>query len=93
MKKKSQHSKSEMKSILKSKFLCQDKFTNDIENLVKNNAEMNYIEAICFYCESNNIEIESVSNLITKPLKEKLKGNAMTLNYLKRTSRAKFFSI
>ena len=54
---------------------------------------MNYIEAICHYCDVNNIEVESVSKLITKPLKEKLKGNATDLNYLKRTSKAKFFSI
>ena len=54
---------------------------------------MNYIEAICHYCEQNSIEIESVSKLITKPMKEKLKGNAMNLNYLKRTSKAKFLSI
>ena len=83
-------SKSEVKSILKSKFLCQDKFSNDIEQLVKENADMNYIEAICHYCEENNIEIEKISKLISKPLKEKLKCNATNLNYLKRTSRAKF---
>lgn len=84
-------SKSELKSIIKSKFLCQDKFSNDIENLVKDNTGMNYIEAICFYCEQNSIEIESIVKLISKPLKEKLKCNATNLNYLKRTSRAKFF--
>lgn len=83
-------SKSEVKSILKSKFLCQDKFSNDIEQLVKDNAEMNYIEAICHYCDENNIEIENVTKLISKPLKEKLKCNATNLNYLKRTSRARF---
>ena len=83
-------SKSEVKSILKSKFLCQDKFSNEIEQLVKENAEMNYIEAICHYCEENNIEIEKVSKLISKPLKEKLKCNATNLNYLKRTSKARF---
>ena len=82
-----------MRAVLKNKFLCQDKFTNDIENLVQNNLDMNYIEAICHYCEENSIEIESVSKLITKPMKEKLKGNAMNLNYLKRTSRAKFLAI
>jgi len=54
-------SKSEVKSILKSKFLCQDKFSNDIEQLVKDNAGMNYIEAICHYCEENSIEIENVT--------------------------------
>tara|TARA_B100000609_G_C17216777_1_gene437144 strand:- start:83 stop:349 length:267 start_codon:yes stop_codon:yes gene_type:complete len=85
--------KAEMRSVLRNKFLCQDKFTNDIENLVQNNNDMNYIEAICHYCEQNSIEIESVSKLITKPMKEKLKGNAMNLNYLKRTSKAKFLSI
>ena len=83
-------SKSEVKSILKSKFLCQDKFSNDIEQLVKDNVEMNYIEAICHYCEENSIEIENVTKLISKPLKEKLKCNATNLNYLKRTSRARF---
>ena len=83
-------SKSEVKSILKSKFLCQDKFSNDIEQLVKDNAGMNYIEAICHYCDENNIEIENVTKLISKPLKEKLKCNATNLNYLKRTSRARF---
>ena len=85
--------KNEMRAVLKNKFLCKDKFTNDIENLVQNNNDMNYIEAICHYCEENSIEIESVSKLITKPMKEKLKGNAMNLNYLKRTSRAKFLAI
>ena len=83
-------SKSEVKSILKSKFLCQDKFSNDIEQLVKDNAGMNYIEAICHYCEENSIEIENVTKLISKPLKEKLKCNATNLNYLKRTSKARF---
>ena len=57
--------KNEMRAVLKNKFLCQDKFTNDIENLVQNNNDMNYIEAICHYCEENSIEIESVGKLIT----------------------------
>ena len=85
--------RSEMRAVLKNKFLCQDKFTNDIENLVQNNLDMNYIEAICHYCEQNSIEIESVSKLISKPMKEKLKGNASELNYLKKTSRAKFVAL
>ncbi len=50
---------------------------------------MNYIDAIVFYCEQNNIEVDSVSKLISKPLKEKLKCDAINLNFLKRTSRAK----
>ena len=85
--------KAEMRSVLKNKFLCQDKFSNDIENLVKDNSGMNYLEAICHYCEQNSIENESVSKLISKPMKEKLKGNASELNYLKKTSRAKFVAL
>ena len=83
-------SKNEVKEILKKNFLCSEKFAMEIENLVKENESMNYIEAICHYCESNNVEFESGGKLITKPLKEKLKWNATELNYLKRTSKAKF---
>jgi|TARA_B100001741_G_C16201113_1_gene435899 hypothetical protein len=78
----------EVNDLLKEKFLCQGKFSQDIENLVLN-SELNYIEAIVSYCEENNIELDSVSKLISKPLKEKLKSEAMELNFLKRTSKAK----
>ena len=74
---------------LKEKFLCQNKFTQDIEDLVKNNKSLNYIDAIVHYCDENKIEVDSVSKLISKPLKEKIKAQAMELNFLKRTSRAK----
>ena len=74
---------------LKEKFLCQTKFTKDIEDLVKTTEGLNYIDAIVSYCEENKIEIESVSKLISKPLKEKIKAEAIELNFLKRTSRAR----
>ena len=83
-------SKQSRRELLNKNFLCQDKFSNDIEMLVKHNNEMDYIEAICHYCEENNIEIENVNKLISKPLKEKLKCNATELNYLKNTSLARF---
>ena len=35
------------------------------------------------------IEIESVTKLVSKPLKEKLKYDAQELNFMKKTSRAK----
>ena len=41
------------------------------------------------FCEENKIELQAVSKLITKPMKEKLKYDAMQLNFLKKTSRAK----
>ena len=40
---------------LKDKFLCQTKFTKDIESLVKNDSDFNYIDAIVHYCEENKI--------------------------------------
>jgi hypothetical protein len=78
-----------LESLLESKFLCQSKFSKIIEELVKRNDDMNYIDAIVYYCEQNNLEVDSVSKLISKPLKEKLKCDAINLNFLKRTSRAK----
>ena len=79
----------DIEKALKDKFLCQTRFTQDIEDLVKNNKDLNYIDAIVHYCDENKIEVDSVSKLISKPLKEKIKGQAMELNFLKRTSRAK----
>ena len=81
--------KNELEKVLASKFFCPAKFAENIESLVLENKDMNYIDAIVFFCEQNNIDVESVPKLITKPLKEKLKGEAMELNLLKRTSHAK----
>ena len=78
----------EVNELLKEKFLDQNKFTQDVEQLVLN-TELNYIEAIISYCEEKNIEFESVGKLISKPLKDKLKAEATELNYLNRTSRSK----
>lgn len=69
------------------------KFSQDVEHLVLHNEDMNYIDAIIHYCELNEIEFESVSKLISKPLKEKLKLDAQRLNYMKRTSRAKLMLV
>lgn len=80
---------SKLKDALDSKFLCSSKFSQIIEEIVKTNQEMNYIDAIVYYCEENNLEVDSITKLISKPLKEKLKCDAINLNFLKRTSRAK----
>jgi hypothetical protein len=79
----------ELEKVLESKFFCPTKFSQEIEMLVNRNSDMNYIDAIVHFCEANNIDLESVPKLISKPLKEKLKYEAMELNFLKRSSRAK----
>jgi hypothetical protein len=79
----------ELEKALESKFFCPSRFAQEIETLVHVNDGMNYIDAIIFFCEKNNIDVESVPKLISKPLKEKIKYEAMELNFLKRSSRAK----
>ncbi len=79
----------ELEKALENKFFCPSRFAQEIENLVQVNVEMNYIDAIVYFCEQNNIDLESVPKLIPKPLKEKIKYEAMELNFLKKTSRAK----
>ena len=77
-----------IKEELDSKFLCPQKFAQDIESLVKE-CKMNYIDAIVTYCEQNSIELDTISKLVSKPLKEKIKNYATELNFLKKTTRAK----
>jgi hypothetical protein len=79
----------ELEKALENKFFCPSRFAQEIENLVQVNVEMSYIDAIIHFCENNNIDLESVPKLISKPLKEKIKYEAMELNFLKKTSRAK----
>ena len=79
----------ELEKVLESKFFCPSKFAQEIEDLVRYNSDMNYIDAIIHFCETNGIDVESVPKLISKPLKEKLRYEAMELNFLKKTSRAK----
>ena len=79
----------ELEQAIENKFLTPSKFAIEIEKIVAEEEDFNYIDAICYYCETNNIEVESVSKLISKPLKEKLKWDAIQLNFMKKTSRAK----
>ena len=78
----------ELEQAIASKFLTPQKFAMEIEKIVAND-ELNYIDAILHYCETNSLEVESIPKLISKPLKERLKWDATRLNYMKRTSRAK----
>jgi len=79
----------ELEKVLENKFFCPSRFAQEIESLVQANTDMNYIDAIIHFCEKNNIDVESVPKLLSKPLKEKIRYEAMELNFLKKTSRAK----
>jgi|TARA_A100001388_G_scaffold131465_1_gene97331 hypothetical protein len=83
----------ERSKLLEDKFMTTARFSQEVERIVLNNKDMNYIDAIIHYCEVNEIELETVPKLISKPLKEKLKFDAQKLNFIKRTSRAKLMLV
>ena len=78
----------ELEQVIESKFLTPVKFAQEIENLVALE-QVNYIEAIIMYCDIHKLEVESVPKLVTKTLKERLKNDAINLNFMKRSSKAR----
>ena len=78
----------ELEQVIEDKFLTPSKFALEVEKIVAEE-KCNYIDAIVHYCEINNLEVESVTKIISKPLKEKLKWDATRLNFMKKTSRAR----
>ena len=57
-------------------------FTQKILDIVKDKKPITHIDAIIHYCESNNIEVETTTRLISKSLKEKIK-QSINANMLK----------
>ena len=73
----------ELTKALDKKFMNAAKFSLEVEKLVLEE-KVNYIDAIVLFCEKNSIEVDSVTKLISKPLKEKLKADAINLNFMKK---------
>jgi len=74
--------------LIDENFMDKNKFSMTIETIVKDsNRTINYIDAIVDFCESKDIEIETVVKLIAPSLKEKIKAEATRLNYIKKTTR------
>jgi len=78
----------DLNKLIENKFYCSKKFAQEIEAIVKDH-KMKYIDAIVHFCEKNNLDVEVVPKLMSKPLKERIKCEAMELNFLKKTSHAK----
>jgi hypothetical protein len=79
----------ELQKELDTKFLSSSKFTNEIEKMVIEREDLNHITAITEYCELNGIDIEAIVKLVSPALKERIKGDAIRLNYIKRNSKAR----
>ena len=58
-------------------------FSLIIEGVVRERRPITYMDAIILYCEENNIEVETVSRLISKALKEKIQVEASKANLIK----------
>lgn len=64
----------------------EDVFVDDILSLVEND-DLTTIEAVIFWCEQRQIEVETVAPIINKSLviKEKIREDAESLHFLKKT--------
>lgn len=62
-------------------------FSALIENMVQNNRDMTYIDAIVEHCKETGFEIEMAATLLTAPLKSKITEEAESLNLIKKTNR------
>ncbi len=62
----------ELEKAIESKFLTPSKFSLEIEKIVVEE-RLNYIDAIVHYCEINELEVDSITKLVSKPLKGKTK--------------------
>ena len=61
-------------------------FSLNIENIVKDK-NITHMEAVLWYCQKEGIEPDTVSNLLSKGLKEKIEANARELNFLPRKAQ------
>lgn len=63
-------------------------FAQEIETLVKDK-NIDYIDAILYYCEKNNMEIETAAALIksSSKIKAKIQLEAEEINVLPKTAK------
>ena len=61
-------------------------FSLNIENIAKEK-RITHMEAVLWYCKKEGIEPDTVSNLISKGLKQKIEANARDLNFLPKQAQ------
>ena len=61
-------------------------FSLNIENIVKEK-RITHMEAVLWYCKNEGIEPDTVSNLLSKGLKQKIEANARDLNFLPKQAQ------
>lgn len=63
-----------------------ENFCKEVEEMVRNQREKSYMDAILAVCEKYGIEPESVAKSLTKPIKERLKAEAQRKNLIRSKS-------
>jgi hypothetical protein len=66
--------------------LNREKFSHMVEKLVIAK-RISYMDAVVWWCEENEFEIEDTAKLLCPLIKEKIKVEAQDLNYLEKTAR------
>ena len=66
--------------------LTKANFSIIIEGIVKTK-QLSYMDAIVYYCEENEMEVESAAKLVTPTIKSKLKVEAQEVHFLPQTSK------
>ena len=61
-------------------------FCMKIEDIVKEKS-ISHMDAVLWYCEQEGLELEGISPLISKALKQKIEANARELNFLPRQAK------
>ena len=68
------------------KIISPQEFTITIEH-IKKSKNMTYMDAIQYYCEQNNIELETIGKLVQGALKSKVREEAENLHFLPKPTR------
>lgn len=55
-------------------------FSLEIEKIVKEQ-KMDYLDAVCLFCEQNEIDYETIPRLLSKTMKEKIEIAALERNF------------
>ncbi len=68
------------------KILSPQDFTITIDH-IRRSKNMTYMDAIQYYCEQNNIELETIGKLVQGALKQRVREEAEELHFFPKTTK------
>lgn len=71
-----------------AKALSTERFYKEVEVLV-NSHNLNYMDAVVFFCEKNDIEVETAASMIrsNQRIKSHIQTEGEALNFLPKTAK------